>query len=169
MIESDFIIVGGGTAGCVLADRLTACGKFTVLLLEAGPSDQRLHIQLPIGYGMSFFNPAVNWMYRTEPEPALANRSGYWPRGKVLGGSGSINAMVHVQGQPVEWTDLAEAGGSGWSFEALSAAMNRARERIEGADVSQDTSLLGAGLSASGFKAPQSCSGGRGPCNPHRA
>jgi choline dehydrogenase len=142
MIESDFIIVGGGTAGCVLADRLTACGKFTVLLLEAGPSDQRLHIQLPIGYGMSFFNPAVNWMYRTEPEPALANRSGYWPRGKVLGGSGSINAMVHVQGQPVEWTDLAEAGGSGWSFEALSAAMNRARERIEGADVSQDTHPL---------------------------
>jgi len=142
MIESDFIIVGGGTAGCVLADRLTACGKFTVLLLEAGPSDQRLHIQLPIGYGMSFFNPAVNWMYRTEPEPALANRSGYWPRGKVLGGSGSINAMVHVKGQPVELADLAEAGGSGWSFEALSYSMNRARERIEGADVSQDTHPL---------------------------
>jgi len=142
MIETDFIIVGAGTAGCVLADRLTACGQFTVLLLEAGPSDRRLPIQLPIGYGMSFFNPAVNWMYRTEPEPSLANRSGYWPRGKVLGGSSSINAMVHVQGQLDEFVDLADAGDSEWSFEALAACIQRARERIEGTDVSHDTHPL---------------------------
>jgi choline dehydrogenase len=142
MLEADFIIVGAGTAGCVLADRLTACGRFTVLLLEAGPSDRRLQIHLPIGYGMSFFDKAVNWMYRTEPEPALGGRSGYWPRGKVLGGSGSINAMVHVQGQPAELVDWAEAGGPDWSLDALSGCMARVAERIAGADVSRDTHPL---------------------------
>jgi choline dehydrogenase len=153
MLEADFIIVGAGTAGCVLADRLTACGRFTVLLLESGPSDWRLQIQLPIGYGMSFFDPRVNWMYRTEPEPALAGRSGYWPRGKVLGGSGSINAMLHVQGQPAEMTDWAAAGGSGWSPEALSPCMARVRERIEGTDVSRETHPLCATFIAAGQEA----------------
>lgn len=142
MLEADYIIVGGGTAGCVLADRLSADGRFKVLLLEAGPSDRRLPIQVPIGYGMSFFNPAVNWMYRTEPEPELDGRSGYWPRGKVLGGSGSINAMVHVLGQPDDFADWAKAGDSGWSFENLSVSMDRVRERIEGKDVSSETHPL---------------------------
>jgi choline dehydrogenase len=153
MLEADFIIVGAGTAGCVLADRLTACGRFTVLLLEAGPSDRRLPIQLPIGYGMSFFNPAVNWMYRTEPEPALGGRAGYWPRGKVLGGSGSINAMVHVQGQPAEMADWSNAGGPGWSLDALSASIDHVRERIEGADVSRDTHPLCRTFIAAGQEA----------------
>lgn len=153
MLEADYIIVGAGTAGCVLADRLTACGRFTVLVLEAGPSDRRLPIQVPIGYGMSFFNPAVNWMYRTEPEPALANRSGYWPRGKVLGGSGSINAMVHVEGQPDDVADWANAGDSGWSLEALSVYLDRARQRIAGNDVSRDTHPLCAKFIAAGQQA----------------
>jgi choline dehydrogenase len=153
MLEADFIIVGAGTAGCVLADRLSACGRFTVLLLEAGPSDRRLQILLPIGYGMSFFDPAVNWMYRTEPEPALEGRPGYWPRGKVLGGSGSINAMVHVQGQPVELSDWAEAGGQDWSPEALSDCMARVRERIAGVDVSRDTHPLCSTFIAAGQEA----------------
>jgi choline dehydrogenase len=153
MLEADFIIVGAGTAGCVLADRLTACGRFTVLLLEAGPSDRRLPIQVPIGYGMSFYNPAVNWMYRTEPEPALANRSGYWPRGKVLGGSGSINAMVHVQGQPDDGADWASASDQGWSKEVLSTYIDRVRQRIEGNDVSRDTHPLCATFLAAGQQA----------------
>lgn len=142
MIEVDYIIIGAGTAGCVLADRLTASGKFTVLVLEAGPSDRRLPVQVPIGYGMSFFNPAVNWMYRTEPEPNLENRSIYWPRGKVLGGSGSINAMVHVQGQPNDFADWAKPGNANWSMEALTACMDRVRKRIGGNDVSRDTHPL---------------------------
>ena len=153
MLEADYIIVGAGTAGCVLADRLTACGRFTVLVLEAGPSDRRLPIQVPIGYGMSFFNPTVNWMYRTEPEPALADRSGYWPRGKVLGGSGSINAMVHVKGQPVDFADWEKAGDSSWSLEALSAFWDRASERIEGNDVSRDTHPLCVNFLAAGQQA----------------
>ena len=116
MTEFDYIVVGAGSAGCVLANRLTACGRFTVLLLEAGGSDARFWLRAPIGYGMSFYNPAVNWMYRTEPDPALAGRQGYWPRGKVLGGSSSINAMVFVRGQPHDFDDWAALGNPGWGW-----------------------------------------------------
>ncbi len=116
MTEFDFIVVGAGSAGCVLANRLTASGCHTVLLLEAGGSDQRFWLKAPIGYGRSFYNPAVNWMYRTEPDPALAGRQGYWPRGKVLGGSGSINAMVFVRGQPRDFDDWAALGNPGWAW-----------------------------------------------------
>ena len=117
MDEFDFIVVGAGSAGCVLANRLTAGGRHTVLLLEAGGSDRKLWIQMPIGYGMSFYNPRVNWMYRTEPEPALDNRQDYWPRGKVLGGSSSINAMVHIRGQATDFEDWRAAGNPGWGWE----------------------------------------------------
>ncbi len=116
MTEFDFIVVGAGSAGCVLANRLTACGRFTVLVLEAGGSDARFWLRTPIGYGMSFYNPGVNWMYRTEPDPALAGRQGYWPRGKVLGGSSSINAMVFVRGQPRDFDDWAALGNPGWGW-----------------------------------------------------
>ncbi len=116
MTEFDFIVVGAGSAGCVLANRLSASGEHTVLLLEAGGSDARFWLRTPIGYGMSFYNPAVNWMYRTEPEPALAGRQGYWPRGKVLGGSSSINAMVFVRGQPRDFDDWAALGNPGWAW-----------------------------------------------------
>jgi choline dehydrogenase len=95
----DYVIVGAGTAGCVLANRLSADGKARVLLLEAGGSDRTIWIQLPIGYGRTFFDPRVNWMYDTEAVAGLNDRTSYWPRGKVIGGSGSINAMVHVRGQ----------------------------------------------------------------------
>ncbi len=116
MTEFDFIVVGAGSAGCVLANRLTASGRHTVLLLEAGGSDQRFWLKAPIGYGKSFYNPAVNWMYRTEPEAALAGRQGYWPRGKVLGGSGTINALVFVRGQPRDFDDWAALGNPGWGW-----------------------------------------------------
>ena len=116
MTEFDFIVVGAGSAGCVLANRLTASGKHTVLLLEAGGSDRRFWLRTPIGYGMSFYNPSVNWMYRTEPDPGLGGRQGYWPRGKVLGGSSSINAMVFVRGQPSDFDDWAAMGCAGWGW-----------------------------------------------------
>jgi choline dehydrogenase len=95
----DYVIVGAGSAGCVLANRLTQDGRHRVLLLEAGGSDRRLRVQVPIGYGLSFHDPRLNWRLFTEPEAALAGRRGYWPRGKVLGGSSSINAMVYIRGQ----------------------------------------------------------------------
>ncbi len=112
----DYIIVGGGTAGCVLADRLSASGRDRVLLLEAGGSDRRVWVRVPIGYGRTFNDPAVNWMYEAEPEPALGGVRSYWPRGKVLGGSGSINAMVHARGQPADYDDWRDLGNPGWAW-----------------------------------------------------
>lgn len=116
MTEFDFIIVGAGSAGCVLAARLTASGAHSVLLLEAGGSDQRFWLKVPIGYGMSFYNPEVNWMYRTAPDAGLNGREGYWPRGKVLGGSSSINAMVFMRGQPADFDAWAAEGNPGWGW-----------------------------------------------------
>lgn len=113
----DYIIVGAGTAGCVLANRLTADGKTTVLLLEAGGSDSSIWIQMPIGYGRTFFDRRINWMYDTEPVAALGGRRSYWPRGKVIGGSGSINAMVYVRGQPHDYDDWRALGNIGWGWD----------------------------------------------------
>ena len=113
----DYVIVGAGTAGCVLANRLSADGKTRVLLLEAGGSDQTVWIQLPIGYGRTFFDRRINWMYDTEPVEGLSGRESYWPRGKVIGGSGSINAMVHVRGQPHDFDDWAALGNTGWGWD----------------------------------------------------
>jgi choline dehydrogenase len=113
----DYIIIGAGTAGCVLANRLSADGKASVLLLEAGGSDLSPWIQMPIGYGRTFFDKRINWMYDTEPVEALGGRSSYWPRGKVIGGSGSINAMVYVRGQPRDFEDWRALGNIGWGWE----------------------------------------------------
>ena len=116
MDDFDYVIVGAGTAGCVLANRLSADGRARVLVLEAGGSDRTIWIQLPIGYGRTFFDRRVNWMYDTDPVPGLGGRPSYWPRGKVIGGSGSINAMVHVRGQPHDFDDWAAFGNPGWSW-----------------------------------------------------
>ena len=113
----DYIIVGAGTAGCVLASRLTEDGRHSVLLLEAGGSDRSIWIQVPIGYGRTFFDRRVNWMYDTAPVEALGGRQSYWPRGKVIGGSGSINAMVYVRGQPHDFDDWKAAGNVGWGWD----------------------------------------------------
>ncbi len=115
--DYDYVIVGAGTAGCVLANRLSADGETRVLLLEAGGSDQIVWIQLPIGYGRTFFDRQINWMYDTQPVPGLGGRESYWPRGKVIGGSGSINAMVHVRGQPHDFEDWAALGNQGWGWD----------------------------------------------------
>jgi choline dehydrogenase len=115
--EFDYVIVGAGTAGCVLASRLSENGKHTVLLLEAGGSDLSIWIQMPIGYGRTFFDKRINWMYDTEPVAGLGGRRSYWPRGKVVGGSGSINAMVYVRGQPHDFDDWQALGNPGWSWQ----------------------------------------------------
>ena len=118
MSESfDYVIVGAGSAGCVLANRLSADGKNTVLLLEAGPSDRNIWVQMPLGYGFTFFNPKVNWMYDTQKDKGLNNRSAYWPRGKVLGGSSSINAMVYIRGLPLDFNQWRDEGNAGWGWE----------------------------------------------------
>ena len=119
MDEFDYVIVGAGTAGCVLAGRLTADGKTTVLLLEAGGSDLSIWIQMPIGYGRTFFDRRINWMYDTAPVPGLGGRSSYWPRGKVVGGSGSINAMVYVRGQPHDFDGWQALGNPGWGWDEV--------------------------------------------------
>lgn len=111
----DFVIVGAGSAGSVLANRLSADGRYRVLVLEAGGTDQRFWVQMPIGYGRTYFDGRVNWKYLTEPIESLGGRVSYWPRGKLLGGSSSINAMVYVRGHPQDFEDwAAEAPGWGW-------------------------------------------------------
>ena len=130
MDESDYIIVGAGSAGCVLAERLTANGRHKVTLLEAGGTDRRFYVQLPLGYGKLLYDPAVNWLYRTEPDPGLAGARDHWPRGKLLGGSSSINAMVWIRGHRADYEDWGRLGfGWGWE-ECLSPP--KAREANEG-------------------------------------
>lgn len=129
----DYIIVGAGSAGCVLAERLSASGCHKVLVLEAGGRGRSPWISLPLGYGKTFFDPAVNWKYDAEPEEALAGRKGYWPRGKVVGGSGAINALVYARGLPRDFEDWAASGATGWDWEAVRAAYE-AMETQVGAD-----------------------------------
>lgn len=119
MRNFDFVIVGAGSAGCVLADKLTRSGRHQVLLLEAGGSDRRAWIKIPVGYGFTFSDPAVNWCFSAEPDPGLQNRTGYWPRGKVIGGSSSINAMAYVRGLPHDFDDWEAAGALGWGWDAV--------------------------------------------------
>ena len=113
----DYLIVGAGTAGCVVAERLSASGRNQVMLLEAGGTDRRFWVRVPIGYGRTFNDPAVNWMYEAEPDPALGGVRSFWPRGKVLGGSGSINAMVYARGQPGDFDDWQALGNTGWGWD----------------------------------------------------
>jgi len=133
MTEFDYIVVGAGSAGCVLANRLSASGSHRVLLIEAGGSDRSPWIQVPIGYGKTFMDHRFNWMYTAEPDPELNNRAAYWPRGKVLGGSSAINAMVHVRGHRGDFDDWAAAGNPGWSWADVLPYFRRSEDHQWGA------------------------------------
>jgi choline dehydrogenase len=133
MDSFDYIVIGAGTAGCVLADRLSADGKKRVLLLEAGGSDRRFWIRTPIGYGKTFYDESVNWKYNTEPDAGLGGRRSYWPRGKVLGGSSAINAMVYCRGLPGDFDDWRAAGNPGWGWADVAPAYQQLERRV-GAD-----------------------------------
>ncbi|MGX8012645.1 GMC family oxidoreductase [Mesorhizobium sp. ORM8.1] len=130
----DFIIVGSGSAGSVVAEKLSASGRFSVLVLEAGGSDRRFYVQMPLGYGKTFFDPAVNWNYKTEPDPGLNNNADHWPRGKLLGGSSSINAMVFIRGAREDFDAWAAAGNPGWSYDDLLPSFKAMEDNEAGAD-----------------------------------
>jgi choline dehydrogenase len=130
----DYIIVGAGSAGCVLANRLTASGRNRVLLLEAGGADRNIWIHIPLGYGKLFSNARVNWLYKTEPEPELNNRQIIQPRGKVLGGSSSINGLLYIRGQHEDFDHWRQLGNAGWSFKDVLPYFRRAEDQERGAD-----------------------------------
>ena len=133
-LEFDYIVVGAGSAGCVLANRLTADGKYSVLLLEAGPEDSHLWIHIPLGYGRLFKEKAVNWMYQTEPEPGLNGRNVFQPRGKVLGGSSSINGLLYVRGQHEDYDRWRQHGNLGWGFDDVLPYFKKAEDQTRGGD-----------------------------------
>lgn len=130
----DYIIVGAGSAGCVLADRLTASGRHRVLLLEAGGLDRNIWIHIPLGYGKLFSNAKFNWLYQSEPEPELNNRKIIQPRGKVLGGSSSINGLLYIRGQREDFDHWRQLGNTGWSFEDVLPFFRQAEDQQRGAD-----------------------------------
>jgi len=130
----DFIIVGAGSAGCVLANRLTAGGRHKVLLIEAGGSDRSFWVRMPIGYGRTFYHPQMNWRYMTEPEQALGGRRLYWPRGRLLGGSSAINAMVFIRGQHDDFDAWRDEGNPGWGFSDVLPFFRRMEDNLNGED-----------------------------------
>lgn len=133
MDETDYIIVGAGSAGCVLADRLSASGRHRVTVLEAGGTDRRFYVALPLGYGKLFYDPAVNWLYRAEPDAGLDGQADHWPRGRLLGGSSSINAMVWIRGHPDDYADWGRAA-PGWGWDEVLPAFRALEDNEAGAD-----------------------------------
>jgi choline dehydrogenase len=130
----DYIIVGAGSAGCVLANRLTEDGANSVLLLEYGGSDRSVFIQMPAALSIPMNRPEYNWFYETEPEPHLGGRRLHTPRGKVLGGSSSINGMVYVRGNAQDYETWEQSGARGWGYRHVLPYFRRAETREEGGD-----------------------------------
>src|SRR5262245_23847720 len=130
----DFIIVGAGSAGCVLADRLTASGRYRVLLLEAGPNNWHPWLHIPLGFGRLFTDRRYNWCYETEPQPECHNRNVIAPRGKVLGGSSSINGLIYIRGQAEDFNHWRQLGNAGWSFDDVLPYFRKAEDNERGAD-----------------------------------
>ena len=133
MIETDYLVIGAGSAGCVVAARLAETGA-RVTLLEAGPPDRYPWIHVPAGMLKLIRNPRVNWMYASEPEPGTAGRAIHWPRGRVLGGSSSINGMLYVRGNPADFDGWAQMGCRGWSFEDVLPFFRRSEHYVQGGD-----------------------------------
>jgi choline dehydrogenase len=130
----DFIIVGAGSAGCVLANRLTASGRHRVLLLEAGPSNRHPWLHIPLGYGRLFADTRYNWCYATEPQPGCHGRNVIAPRGKTLGGSSSINGLIYIRGQAEDFDHWRQLGNAGWSHQDVLPYFRKAEDNERGAD-----------------------------------
>jgi choline dehydrogenase len=130
--EFDYIVVGAGSAGAVVAARLSEDARATVLLLEAGPRDNNVWLHVPVGFTRNFMNPKYNWKYYTEPEPGLDNRSIYTPRGKTLGGSSAINGMIYLRGVPSDFNQWRQMGNAGWSYDDVLPYFRKLEDFREG-------------------------------------
>ena len=130
----DFIVTGAGSAGCVLANRLSESGRHTVLLLEAGGKDSSFWIHVPMGYAKTFVDPKVNWMFESEPEERLNNRTMYQPRGKVLGGTSSINGMIYMRGHAADYDQWRQLGNEGWDYDSVLPYFRKAEDNERGAN-----------------------------------
>jgi choline dehydrogenase len=130
--ETDYVVVGAGSAGCVMAARLTEDAGTQVVLLEAGPKDTNPWIHIPLGYGKTIDDRRVNWCYETEPD--LNGRRFFWPRGKVLGGSSSINGLVYIRGQAEDFDHWRQLGNAGWSFDDVLPYFRKSEDKIGGGD-----------------------------------
>src|SRR5579872_5143364 len=128
----DFIVTGAGSAGCPVAARLSESGKYRVLLLEAGPPDTNPWIHIPLGYTRTYTDPRVNWMFESEPEKQLNGRTLYQPRGKVLGGTSSINGMVYMRGTPSDYDNWRQRGCEGWDYESVLPFFRKAENQERG-------------------------------------
>ncbi len=155
----DFIIVGAGSAGCVLADRLTASGRHRVLLLEAGPGNLHPWLHIPLGFGRLFSDRRYNWCYETIPQPECHNRNVIAPRGKVLGGSSSINGLIYIRGQAEDFDHWRQLGNAGWSFADVLPYFRKAENNERGAD-----EFHGAGGPLGGLGPARPASARRGLC-----
>ena len=150
-LNADYVIVGGGSAGCVLAARLSEDRNVSVILLEAGGKDTNPLIHIPAGYIRTMVNPAINWMFETEPETSSGNRRIKQPRGKVLGGSSAINAMLYVRGQAADYDGWAQRGNTGWSFQDVLPYFRRA-ENAEFADNNDEYHARGGPLNVANLR-----------------
>ena len=130
----DYIVTGAGSAGCAVAARLSESGRYRVLLLEAGPEDKGFWIHVPIGYSRLFADPQINWMFESEPEPELEGRTMYQPRGKVLGGTSSINGMVYMRGNPADYDLWRQRGCQGWDWDSVLPYFKKAEDQERGTD-----------------------------------
>ncbi|WP_299077198.1 GMC family oxidoreductase N-terminal domain-containing protein [uncultured Ruegeria sp.] len=133
-MEVDYAIVGAGSSGCVIANRLSADPKTSVALLEAGGPDRNPWIHIPVGYFKTMHNPSVDWCYRTEPDPGLNGRSIDWPRGKVLGGSSSLNGLLYVRGQKEDYDRWRQMGNVGWGWDDVLPLFKRSEDQERGED-----------------------------------
>ena len=134
MNEFDYIVVGAGSAGCVLANRLSENTANRVLLLEAGGKDLNPWLHVPVGYFKTMHNPAFDWCYMTEPDPGIDGRRLQWPRGKVLGGSSALNGLLYVRGQPQDYDRWRELGNSGWGYDDVLPYFKKSEDNQRGAD-----------------------------------
>ena len=137
MEESEIVIVGAGSAGCIVANQLISKTNFKVLLIEAGPSDNNPVVKIPLGYGMTFYNKKLNWNFYSKKQKNLLNREIYFPRGKIVGGSGSINAMIYARGLNTDYDEWSQNTNDIWSWPSINESFREIGKHISPKDHSE--------------------------------